>query len=216
MSWEWADPSFAELIEAPELPRGVRVGRYELRETVCSRDRVGDLGVISTIRPSGRGRGRGRWFWSWYLAQRAPDGDWHDLLDNGDRWPRAPDATRSQTEGYDVTTSISSGGGDELSYAVTGGVVGAPVARLEVVTAVERHLVPVDLMTGAFVMLAVTAADGRFDLIAHAGDGRVLDRWKYDPAPQPIEVPPGYELIEQETPQAFGVSVAYILRELPR
>jgi hypothetical protein len=212
MSGEWADPSFGEVIEAPELPVGRRVGRYELRETVFARDRVGDLGVVATIRPSGRAG----WYWSWYLSQRAPDGQWHELFGNGGQWSRNPTATRSQTEGYDVTTHTGSGGGEGQLYAVTGGVVGAPVARLEVVTAVDRHFVPIDLLTGAFVMLAVTDEEGRFELIAHAGDGRVLHRWEYDPAPQPIGVPPGWELVEQETADALGVSIAYVLRELPR
>lgn len=39
---EWTGPSPAEVLEAPELPWGVQIGRPHLHERVLARDRSGD------------------------------------------------------------------------------------------------------------------------------------------------------------------------------
>lgn len=170
----------AAALDAPAVPRGAPIGRPHVRETVFARDRAGALAVLATTRPSGRGGGK--WYWSFGVYEQR-DGSWWDAYDgNGDQWPLDPDAPRPDTPGFELTTGVTGSGDDERTVAVIGGVVGTPVATLEMATEVDRHRVPVDPVTGSFTALALPADVGTFafTLTALDEDGAVIDRIDYD------------------------------------
>lgn len=170
----------AAALDAPTLPRGASIGRPHVRETIFARDRVGTIAVLATIRPSGRGGDR--WYWSFEVYEQR-DGAWREAHDgNGDQWLLDPETPRPGTPGFELSTGVTGFGSDGTAIAAIGGVVGTPVAVLEMATERDRHRVPVDPATGSFTALALAAdtAAYAFTLTARDADGAAIDRIDHD------------------------------------
>jgi hypothetical protein len=166
----------ADVFDPPKVAYGETWDQED--DFLVARDRCGPraaIAVVSAEQPAGR-------WWECMVYVRAGD-EWAVDAQEGDLWPLDPAAPRPEAAGFaHLTAPLPYRRRDRAGACVLrGGVAGAGVATVEVVTMAERHQVEVDAGSGAFVALAQLGDgddddDATVELVARTAGGTIVER----------------------------------------